>query len=249
MYAGNHSPCHPLDTLLEAALKLKTLDDIAFCFVGGGSEHARVKQFALRHALGNVRCLPYQPLNELAGLLSAADLHVVVMGDEFVGIVHPSKIYNIMAVGTPALYVGPQPSHITDLATQNSGRFLLHRHGDVDGVVLAVSEEFSKWKAEGRIVPIRTRSFLRPQASRLPTFETGRCHELQARRLRSQERSFAVWDATAEGERDFTDLKTDFSRRAVLPQLISAIGGNTVENLFRSLPDSDNRFTDYHAAH
>ena len=91
MYAGNHSPCHPLDTLLGAALQLKERDDVAFCFVGGGSEQAKVREFALQHGLSNVKCLPYQPLERLAGSLSAADLHVVVLGDAFVGIVHPAR--------------------------------------------------------------------------------------------------------------------------------------------------------------
>ncbi|HKV36406.1 MAG TPA: glycosyltransferase family 4 protein, partial [Pyrinomonadaceae bacterium] len=54
MYAGNHSPCHPLDTLLGAALRLKGHEDIAFCFVGGGSEQAKVRDFALHHELSNV---------------------------------------------------------------------------------------------------------------------------------------------------------------------------------------------------
>jgi len=200
MYAGNHSPCHPLDTLLDAALRLKKREDVAFCFVGGGSEHSKVKQFALRHELRNLKCLPYQPLNELSNSLSAADLHVVVMGEEFVGIVHPSKIYNIMAVGAPVLYVGPEASHVTDIAMQNGGRFFLHRHGDADGVVasvVALSEELPKLREPG--------------------------------------------------DRNF--LKQEFSKQIVLPQLISAIGGNTVEHLFRSLPDSDDRLTDYHAAH
>jgi colanic acid biosynthesis glycosyl transferase WcaI len=137
MYSGNHSPCHPLDTLTAAALELKTRSDIVFCFVGGGSEHAKLRDFAARHGLGNVLCLPYQPLDQLSSSLSAADLHVVVMGDAFVGIVHPCKIYNIMAVGTPAIYIGPTPSHITDL--DYSGMFFTH-HGDVAGVVSRVLE-------------------------------------------------------------------------------------------------------------
>lgn len=209
MYAGNHSPCHPLDTVLEAALRLRARDEVAFCFVGGGSEHAKVKQFAQRHELRNVKCLPYQPLERLSPVLSAADLHVVVMGDEFVGVVHPSKIYNVMAVGAPVLYVGPGESHVGDIAMQHSGRFFLHRHGDVEGVVSAISEELVKLREPG--------------------------------------------------DRDLTDLKTNFSKedrsltgfskQMVLPQLVTAIGGNTVENLFRSLPDSDNCLTDYHAAH
>lgn len=132
MYSGNHSPCHPLDTLLDAALEFKTREDVAFCFVGGGSEHAKVRDFASRHQLGNIKCLPYQPLSELSSSLSAADLHVVVMGEPFVGIVHPCKVYNIMSLGTPILYIGPESSHVTDLSNYT---FFSARHGDVAAVV------------------------------------------------------------------------------------------------------------------
>jgi len=134
MYSGNHSPCHPLDTLLNAAIELKTRDDIVFCFVGGGSEHARVRDFAARHQLENVTCLPYQPLDQLSSSLSAADMHVVVMGEAFVGIVHPCKVYNIMSIGAPILYIGPEISHITDLAN-NDYPFFFTRHGDTENVV------------------------------------------------------------------------------------------------------------------
>ena len=137
MYSGNHSPCHPLDTLLAAALALKPQTEIVFCFVGGGSEQAKVREFAVRHALENVKCLPYQPLGQLSSSLSAADLHVVVMGEKFVGIVHPCKVYNIMSVSAPALYIGPTPSHITDIAS-SQGKFFLTRHGDVDAVKAAI---------------------------------------------------------------------------------------------------------------
>ena len=138
MYSGNHSPCHPLDTLLETARELKHRSEIVFCFVGGGSEQVKVRDLAAQHGLTNVKCLPYQPLNELSNSLSAADLQVVVMGNEFVGIVHPCKVYNIMSIGAPTLYIGPTPSHVTDIASLQQGRFFLTRHGDVDGVVAAV---------------------------------------------------------------------------------------------------------------
>ena len=119
MYSGNHSPCHPLDSLLNAATELRSEPDITFCFVGGGSEFKKVQEFACRRELKNVVCLPYQPLKDISASLSAADLHAVVMGDPFVGIVHPCKIYNIMALGIPVLYIGPAESHITDLCAGN----------------------------------------------------------------------------------------------------------------------------------
>ena len=135
MYSGNHSPCHPLDTLLDAARAVKTRTEIVFCFVGGGSEQVKVRE----SGLSNVKCLPYQPLNELSGSLSAADLHVVVMGEKFVGIVHPCKVYNILTVGAPVLYIGPGPSHVTDIASQQ-GKFFLTHHGDTESVVAAILE-------------------------------------------------------------------------------------------------------------
>ena len=104
MYSGNHSPCHPLETLLQAAERLADYNDIVFCFVGGGSEFRKVKD----RGLPNILCLPYQPREKLSGSLSAADLHVVVMGEQYVGIVHPCKIYNILAVRRPFLYIGPK---------------------------------------------------------------------------------------------------------------------------------------------
>jgi len=113
MYSGNHSPVHPLDTLLEAAQQLGEQRDILFAFVGGGSEFKRVQ--ALQAERKNLFCLPYQPLTELSASLSAADAHVVVMGNPFIGLVHPCKIYNILTVAAPVVYIGPEPSHVTEL--------------------------------------------------------------------------------------------------------------------------------------
>jgi colanic acid biosynthesis glycosyl transferase WcaI len=133
MYSGNHSPCHPLETLLQAAERLAENEDVAFCFVGGGSEFVKVKERARDRGLRNVVCIPYQPMENLSGSLSAADLHVVVMGEPYVGIVHPCKIYNVLAVKRPFLYIGPNESHVTDIIGQSDAYF--SSHGDVEGVV------------------------------------------------------------------------------------------------------------------
>ena len=161
MYSGNHSPCHPLETLLQAARRLVHREDIMFCFVGGGSEFRRIQEMvsasvgqcfsesvvsehrnteALKHR--NILCLPYQPLNELAGSLSAADLHVVVMGEPFVGTIHPCKIYNVLAVASPVLYIGPRPSHVSEVfdVLGNPSLCRWAGHGDVDAVVRQITD-------------------------------------------------------------------------------------------------------------
>lgn len=148
MYSGNHSPCHPLDTLLQAAWRLHKRTDLPaflqeparfqFVFIGGGSEHAKVQAFARAHQLDNILCLPYQPMERLSASLSSADLQVVVMGDPFVGLVHPCKIYNLLRLGLPILYLGPAISHITDLYQNPTVELpAMHslRHGEVDGLL------------------------------------------------------------------------------------------------------------------
>jgi colanic acid biosynthesis glycosyl transferase WcaI len=142
MYSGNHSPCHPLDTLLAAARELQSQPEFAFLFVGGGSEQAKVLRYQEEHGLRNVTVLPYQPLSELSGSLSAADLHVVVMGERFVGMVHPCKIYNVLALGLPHLCIRPEGSHLRDLAARlPDARYSRQvSNGDVDGLVKQLRE-------------------------------------------------------------------------------------------------------------
>jgi glycosyltransferase involved in cell wall biosynthesis len=135
MYSGNHSPCHPLETLLQAAERLADRKEIVFCFVGGGSEFRKVQERARDRGMRNVLCIPYQPIERLSASLSAGDLHVVVMGNKYVGIVHPCKIYNVLAANRAFLYIGPQESHVQDIIHHAGRDAYASAHGDVDGVV------------------------------------------------------------------------------------------------------------------
>jgi colanic acid biosynthesis glycosyl transferase WcaI len=134
MYSGNHSPSNPLRTILEAAARLREDDRVRFVFVGGGLGKKEVEAFAAKHALANVMSLPYQPLSELRYSLSAADVHLVSLGPEMVGIIHPCKIYGAMAIGRPILYLGPPRSHVGDLLAQHPIGWSI-AHGEVERAV------------------------------------------------------------------------------------------------------------------
>jgi hypothetical protein len=155
MYSGNHSPVHPLDTLMQSADLLKDDTAIAFCFVGGGSEFRRVKSWAEAGQRANVLCLPYQPLNQLSASLSAADAHVVVMGEAFVGLVHPCKIYNVLAVGAPVLYIGPTPSHVTEILAGLHGDhpWAAAHHGEAKRVAGQIRELQKRMNGAERTIP------------------------------------------------------------------------------------------------
>jgi colanic acid biosynthesis glycosyl transferase WcaI len=136
MYSGNHSPANSLTTVLDVAEELAlTHPDIHFAFVGAGGEKAKVEA----RKLANASSLPYQPFEELEDTLGAADLHLVTMGDSMLGIVHPCKIYNAMAVGRPVLGIAPAGSHVQRILT-GSGVGWWVEHGDVNGCRDAILE-------------------------------------------------------------------------------------------------------------
>ncbi|MDB4916600.1 MAG: hypothetical protein JWM95_4244 [Gemmatimonadetes bacterium] len=128
MYSGNHGPSNPLAAILSAAARLVDVPGLLFYFVGGGIGKREVDATNLP----NVRSLPYQPLETLAYSLSAADVHVVTLGDHLVGIVHPCKVYGAMAVARPVLAFGPEQSHLGDLISRNDIGWRLS-NDDVDG--------------------------------------------------------------------------------------------------------------------
>ena len=139
MYSGNHSPANPLRTLLDAAVRFKADDAVRFLFVGGGLLKKEVDTTIGDHALTNALSLPYQPLESLGNSLGAADVHVVSLGENMIGIIHPCKIYGAMAVGRPVLFLGPRPSHVSDLLDRHEIGWHV-AHGDVDGMVRAIEQ-------------------------------------------------------------------------------------------------------------
>lgn len=138
MYSGNHSWVHPLDTVLEAAGKLEDDPRFVFVFIGGGKGKAVVDAWIeKRGKAGNVVSLPYQDLSAVRYSLSAADLHLVSLGDAMSGIVHPCKIYGALGIGRPVLCLGPKGSYLDEiLADKDCGRTI--RHGDVNGMERAL---------------------------------------------------------------------------------------------------------------
>ena len=141
MFSGNISPSHPVTTMLEAARQLQAAGetDPLLMFIGGGLGKRQIDQYILDHELVNVRTLPYQPLDRLKYSLSAADVHLVSMGQQMVGIVHPCKGYGAMAVGRPILALGPAESHIGEICQQYEVGWQID-HGDVAGAVRLLRE-------------------------------------------------------------------------------------------------------------
>jgi colanic acid biosynthesis glycosyl transferase WcaI len=135
MYSGNHSYVHPLDTLLNAILRLQSDPHFLFVFVGGGVRKKDVTAFVEEHELKNIIQLPYQPRENIHLSLGSSDVQVVIMGEEQVGFTHPNKIYGAMYLGKPVLYIGPDNSHITDILRESEGNIMV-KHGQSSELVM-----------------------------------------------------------------------------------------------------------------
>ena len=127
-----------MQTLLDAARLLEEREDLLFVFIGGGAGKAAVDR-RIADGARNIRSLPSQPLSTIGTSLSAADVHVVSLANEAVGVIHPCKIYGAMAIGRPVLFFGPEASHVGDIFHAGDiGRVVAH--GDAQGAVAAIHE-------------------------------------------------------------------------------------------------------------
>ncbi|GAB4307349.1 MAG: colanic acid biosynthesis fucosyltransferase WcaI [Phototrophicales bacterium] len=101
LYAGNIGLSQSFDTLLEVAQRLKHTPQIKILIVGDGVRRGDIEQQAA--VLPNVILLPYQPRSRVPEIYGTADLGLVPLMKGTAKTTLPSKLYTIMATGTPAL--------------------------------------------------------------------------------------------------------------------------------------------------
>lgn len=105
-YSGNLGRVHEFDTVLGAARRLRDRSEIVFLLIGRGARFDAVARSARTQGLGNVRLLPPEPRERLAGALTAADAHLVTLRPEYASLVYPSKLAGVLAAARPVLFVG-----------------------------------------------------------------------------------------------------------------------------------------------
>ena len=139
MYSGNHAITSPLTTLLAAIRSMGDTGRLQFVSIGGGAGKAEVERLIADRPELPVRSLPYQPRESLPFSLAAADVHVVSLADEAVGLVHPCKLYGAMAVGRPVIAIAPADSYIGEIVAAHGIGWRVS-HGDVAGMEAVLQE-------------------------------------------------------------------------------------------------------------
>lgn len=118
MYSGNMGLSQRLEDVLAAAKRLADRPEVLFLLVGGGAQRAALEQISASLGLANVRFLPYQSKGDLAESLSAADLHLLPVDPRVISCLMPSKLYGILASGSPVLTIAPEGCELAEVTCQ-----------------------------------------------------------------------------------------------------------------------------------
>jgi glycosyltransferase involved in cell wall biosynthesis len=114
LYSGNSGRCHDMQTIMDAALKLRD-EPIQFVFIGDGASYQSCVDFAHEQGLQNCLFLPYQDRSVLPYSLTACDVSLVSMKQGMEGVVAPSKLYSMLAAGRPVAAICESHSYLNYL--------------------------------------------------------------------------------------------------------------------------------------
>ena len=113
MYSGTYGRAHTCSDLLTLSRSLRDWNALMAFSVRGN----RVE--ALKSALtaddSNIRFVPFADAANLQERLSAADVHVVCLREEWTGTVVPSKFFGALAIGRPVLFFGSRQSSVAEI--------------------------------------------------------------------------------------------------------------------------------------
>lgn len=141
LYSGNWGVAHDEGTFIEAYARYvaSSSNPLRLWINATGAKADRVE-----HEL-RARGVPFYrshlvPLEQLASLLIAVDVHLVTLRDTFVGYVLPSKVHACIESGKRIFFIGSQASDVHRLAHASLavGHYQRVDVGDVEGALVAL---------------------------------------------------------------------------------------------------------------
>jgi hypothetical protein len=143
LYSGNFGVAHDHETFLAGYRKHHRNGSgrVWLWLNATGARADLLERILASEALPFHRSRPV-PLEQLAGVLAAADAHLITLREAFWGYVLPSKVYGCIDSGKPILYVGPKESDVHLLCETKStpGWYQRAANGDVESVFQALEK-------------------------------------------------------------------------------------------------------------
>jgi glycosyltransferase involved in cell wall biosynthesis len=138
LYLGNAGYGHRFDTVLEAASILRD-DAVTFLFVGGGRRWNDIEEATRRRQLTNIVMLGYVAKEDTPAVMRVASCSLITLDDLALGVMSPSKLHSMLAMGLPIIYVGPRRSNV-DVAVQRFQCGFSIRHGETEAMVRSIRQ-------------------------------------------------------------------------------------------------------------
>ncbi|MDX1440712.1 MAG: glycosyltransferase family 4 protein [Rubricoccaceae bacterium] len=107
LYAGTLGMKHNPELLLNLALDWKDDDSVAVVVITEGIGKDWLREKKAEHTLENLVLLPYQPFDEMADVLGAADVLVAILEPDAGVFSVPSKVLTYLCAGKPVLLAVP----------------------------------------------------------------------------------------------------------------------------------------------
>lgn len=143
LYSGNIGEKQGLETLIEAAERLRDRLDLQFLIVGEGAGKARLMEISQRKGLTNLLFAPLQAYEDLPALLASADCHLVIQRRGAADAVLPSKLTNILAVGGNAVITADADTSLGQLCEESSGIAARVEPESVDALIEGIERALS----------------------------------------------------------------------------------------------------------
>jgi lipopolysaccharide/colanic/teichoic acid biosynthesis glycosyltransferase len=135
LYSGNLGVGHHFETIVEAAKRLRSVDQLQFLFIGAGKRRAWLME--QMRSVSTAHFLPPQPESALAQSLGGGHVHLVTLQPGLEGVVVPSKLYSALAAGRAVLFIGPPASEAARLI-EKAGCGYVIAPGDAYGLANAL---------------------------------------------------------------------------------------------------------------
>jgi len=134
-YSGNMGLWNDMATFGKAVNK--DLEGVYYLFIGGGIRQTELHDAIAEGERDNVLFLPFQPAEKLGEVLTGCHVSLVSLRSGLEGMAVPSKIYGILAAGTPVIALVPGKSEITYIVEEENCGYVIEP-GDVNGLLDAI---------------------------------------------------------------------------------------------------------------
>jgi colanic acid biosynthesis glycosyl transferase WcaI len=142
LYSGNIALTQGLETVVEAAARLRHIPEIVFAIAGESQALERLEKYCQTCGADNVVLLPLEPREQLPSMLAGADIGLIVQKSNVISFNMPSKIPLLLASGRAI--IGSVPASGTaSKAIRKSGGGIVVKPESPEALAAAVMDLYN----------------------------------------------------------------------------------------------------------